>query len=206
MKTARRTALLLLLALFSSLAPAAYAAPTLAVRVFDNKAEDAAEAPAAAITDMMVTELMKAGIFNILEREKLDYIAQEQKLAMSGLMDESTAPEVGQLKGAMYSMTGAITVYHYNAKAGAIYIPGIAGGAAAGKTAYVTLDIRIIDNETGEVVYAAAEEGTAKREASGILTVFGGFGSASYGGILATAARDSVRRHVESLDDYYWED
>ena len=201
MKTAKLAAVLLLLALFSSAASPAHAAPTLSVRVFDNKAGSDAEAPAAAITDMMVTELSKARIFSILEREKLEYIAQEQKLAMSGLMDESTAPEVGQLKGARYSMTGAITVYNYNAKAGAIYIPGIAGGAAAGKTAYVTLDIRIIDNQTGEVVYASAEEGKAKREASGILSQFGGFGSASYGGILATAARDSVRKHVESLKD-----
>ena len=189
------------LALFLSVTAAAYAAPTLSVRAFDNKAGGDAEAPAAAITDMMVTELSKAGVFNLLEREKIDYIAQEQKLAMSGLMDESTAPQVGQLKGARYSMTGAITVYSYNASAGAIYIPGIAGGAAAAKTAYVTLDIRIIDNETGEVVYAAAMEGQAKREAEGILTRFGGFGKASYGGILATAARDSVRKHVSALEE-----
>jgi curli biogenesis system outer membrane secretion channel CsgG len=206
MTTVKRASVFLLLVLFSSIAAAAHAAPTLSVRVFDNKAGDDAEAPAAAITDMMITELSKAKIFNILEREKLDYIAQEQKLAMSGLMDESTAPKVGQLKGARYSMTGAITVYDYNAKGGAIYIPGIIGGAAAGKTAYVTLDIRIIDNETGEIVYASAEEGKAKREASGILSQFGGFGGASYGGILATATRDSVRKHVESLKGAELED
>ena len=195
----KRLAIFLALAIFSSAADIACAAPTLSVRTFDNKAGGDAEAPAAAITDMMTTELSKAGIFNLLEREKLDYIAQEQKLAMSGLMDESTAPQIGQLKGARYSMTGAITVYSYNAGAGAIYIPGIVGGAAAAKTAYVTLDIRIIDNETGEVVYAAAEEGQSKREASGILSQFGGFGKASYGGILATAARDSVKKHVAAL-------
>jgi curli biogenesis system outer membrane secretion channel CsgG len=201
MTAAKRAAVLPLVIIFLLISAAAHASPTLSVRVFDNKAGEDAEAPAAAITDMMITELSKAKIFSILEREKLDYIAQEQKLAMSGVMDEQTAPKAGQLKGARYSMTGAITVYHYNAKAGAIYIPGIAGGAAAGKTAYVTLDIRIIDNETGEVVYAAAEEGTARREAAGILSAFGGFGSASYGGILATAARDSVRKHVASLGD-----
>jgi curli biogenesis system outer membrane secretion channel CsgG len=205
MTMAKRIAVFLALALFSFMTVAAYAAPTLSVRAFDNKAGADAEAPAAAITDMMTTELSKAGIFNLLEREKLDYIAQEQKLSMSGLMDESTAPEIGRLKGARYSMTGAITVYNYNASAGAIYIPGIAGGAAAAKTAYVTLDIRVIDNETGEVVYAAAEEGRAKREAAGILSLFGGFGKASYGGILATAARDSVKKHVAALTESDWE-
>jgi curli biogenesis system outer membrane secretion channel CsgG len=200
----KRAAVVLALVVFLSVTAAAYAAPTLSVRAFDNKAGEDAEAPAAAITDMMITELSKAGIFNLLEREKLDYIAQEQKLAMSGLMDESAAPKVGQLKGARYSMTGAITVYRYNAGAGAIYIPGIVGGAAAGKTAYVTLDIRVIDNETSEVVYALAQEGQAKREAAGILTRFGGFGNASYGGILATAARDSVNKHVSALAESDW--
>jgi curli biogenesis system outer membrane secretion channel CsgG len=205
MITAKRAAILSLLVLFSLMATMACAAPTLSVRVFDNKAGNDAEAPAAAITDMMTTELSKAKIFSLLEREKLEYIAQEQKLAMSGLMDESTAPAVGQLEGARYSMTGAITVYCYNAGGGAIYIPGIIGGAAGAKTAYVTLDIRIIDNETSEVVYASAEEGQAKREAAGILTQFGGFGKASYGGILATAARDSVKKHVEALRETDWE-
>jgi curli biogenesis system outer membrane secretion channel CsgG len=143
----------------------AEAKPRLAVRDFDNKAESGARVPASAINEMMTTELFNAGLFTILEREKLDYIAEEQKLGMSGLVDESTAPKVGNIKGARYTMTGAITVYHYHASGGFIAVPGIAGAGAAEKTAYVTLDIRIIDNETSEVIYSAAQQGEATREA-----------------------------------------
>ena len=66
-------------------------------------------------------------------------------------------PELGRIKGAQYSMTGAVTEYYYKAAGGAIPIPGVGGIGGASNTAYVTLDIRIINNETGEVAYAAAE-------------------------------------------------
>ena len=70
--------------------------PRLSVREFDNKTD--AKIPAAAITEMMTTELYKAGLFNLLEREKLQYVADEIKLGQSGLVDESTAPELGKIK------------------------------------------------------------------------------------------------------------
>ncbi|GHS95065.1 hypothetical protein AGMMS50276_09360 [Synergistales bacterium] len=180
----------------------AEAKPRLSVRAFDNKTSE--KVPAEAINEMMTTELYNSGIFSLMEREKLDYIADEIRLGQSGLMDSSTAPAVGKLKGAQYTMTGAVTLYHYNAKGGAVVLPGIAGGAA-GKTAYVTLDIRVINNETSEVVYAAAEQGSAKREAAGIITKFGGFAQGSYGGILASATRNAVMKHVEAMEEYDWE-
>jgi curli biogenesis system outer membrane secretion channel CsgG len=199
--------ILLVCALFiAAVSGSAEAKPGLSVRAFDNKAGGGTEAPASAITEMMTTELYNADIFILLEREKLDYVAEEIRLGQSGLMDPSTAPEVGKIKGARYTMTGAITVYYYNASGGYVYVPGIAGAGAAGQTAYVTLDIRVIDTATGEVVYAKAEQGEAKREAAGIVTAFAGFAKGSYGGILATATRDSVVKHVESLKKKTWEE
>ena len=181
----------------------AEAKPRLSVRAFDNKTNE--KVPAEAINEMMTTELYNSGLFSLMEREKLGYIADEIRLGQSGLMDQSTAPAVGKVKGAQYTMTGAVTMYYYNAKGGFIPVPGIGGGGAAGRTAYVTLDIRIIDNETSEVVYAAAEQGSAKREVAGIITKFGGFAQGSYGGILASATRDAVMKHVAAMEEYDWE-
>ena len=201
------TLLLLLSAIFAFAAQPAEAVPTLAVRTFENKTDEKSfEPPAAAITDMMTTELYNKGLFRLVEREHLDVIGDELKLSQSGLMDMDTAPEIGKIAGAKYQMIGAITGYYYNASAGAIVIPWIIGGAAASKTAYAKLDIRIVNSSTGEVVYAAAEQGSAKREAGGILTVFGGFGAANYGGILATAVRDSVEKHVAAMRQKRFDD
>jgi curli biogenesis system outer membrane secretion channel CsgG len=185
---------------FAFFARGAGAAPSLAVRTFENKTDESSmQAPAQAVTDMMTTELYNSGLFSLMERERLDYVAAEIQLGQSGLVDSATAPEVGKIKAAQYTMTGAVTQYRYNAGGGILPIPGIGGGGLGSKTALVVLDIRLIDNTTGEVVYAASESGRAKREIGGLITKYGGFASGSYGGILAAAAREAVMKHVGSL-------
>lgn len=178
-------------------AAAAREKPRLAVREFENKA--GGDIPASAITEMMTTELYEAGLFTLVEREKLHYVGEEIRLSQSGLMDESTAPELGKIKGAQYSMTGAVTEYHYKAAGGAVPIPGIGGVGGASNTAYVTLDIRIINNETGEVAYAAAERGASNQTLGGLVTKYGGFGAGKINGILAAATQKAVMKHVESM-------
>lgn len=189
-----------LLAVAVVIASEAYALPRLAVRRFDNNTNDST-VPAGAITDMMITELNKAGIFTLTEREKLDYAADEIRLGMSGLVDPSTAPKVGKITGAQYSMTGAVTMHFYHEKGGNKLFRKLAGGIPEERTAYVMLDIRIIDNSTGEDVYAHNELGSAKRGAS--VSVRGGV-SKTYGGILEEAARDAVRKHVAEMKRYDW--
>jgi curli biogenesis system outer membrane secretion channel CsgG len=201
----RRFPFLLLAALFL-FAAGAEARPRITVRAFENKTDSGSmRAPARAITDMMTTELYDSGLFSLMERERLDYVADEILLGQSGLMDSATAPETGRVRGAQYTMTGAVTQYRYNAGGGVIPIPGAGGGVLASKTALVVLDIRMIDNTTSEVVYAASELGRAKREIGGLMTKYGGFASGSFGGILAAAAREAVMKHVANMKRYDWE-
>ena len=179
----------------------AYARPRVTVYDFTDESEQH-DAPAGAIMHMMVTEVSKAGIFSLLERVNLEHIGREQKLITEGLIDPETAFELGKIKAARYEMTGAITMYYYHEKGAGIAIP-IIGGATQKKTAYVLLEIRIFDNKTGEIVYAADELGTAKQEAKGAIAAYKGFFIGAYkrqyGGILATATREAVLKHVASL-------
>ena len=203
-----RKVFLLMLVLVLVLACCADARPRVAVRTFEDKTEDG-NAPAGAVMDMMVTELSKAGVFDLMERERLDYIADEIKLGQSGLMDPETAPKVGKIKGVQYTMMGSITHYHYYEKGSGFAIP-ILGHAAIAKTAYVVLDIRIVDNSTGAIVYASNETGEAKQAAKGAIAAYKGFFIGGYsrttGGILATATRDAVMKHVSAISSRYWED
>ena len=184
------------------------AKPRMAVRAFEDRSEEG-KAPAGAIMDMMVTELTKAGVFDLMERERLDYIADEIKLGQSGLMDPSTAPKVGKIKGVQYTMTGAITLYYYSEKGSGFAIP-VLGHATQAKTAYVVLDIRIMDNSTGAIVYASNETGEAKQVAKGAIAAYKGFFIGGYnrttGGILATATRDAVMKHVSAIKAQDWEE
>ena len=197
MKKAAVYFLVFCLFLLGSSAFAYFEKPRLSVRAFDNKA--GGNVPASAITEMMTTELFNSGLFNLVEREKLDYVADEIRLGQSGLMDMSTAPELGRIQGAQYSMTGAVTQYFYNASGGAIPIPGVGGAGLLSNTAYVTLDIRIIDNATSQVVYAAVEQGASNQTIGGAVTRYGGFGAGKVGGILAAATRNAVMKHVTSM-------
>ncbi len=197
---------LIILSLIIVLLPceALAARPRLAIRPFTNKTDNRS-VPVDAITDMMTTELGNAKLFNLLEREKIDYLADEIRLGQSGLIDQSTAPKVGKIKGAQYTMTGSVTMYYYSAKGGAVGVV-LVGGVAAAKTAYVTLDIRIIDNTTGEIVYVNSEQGSAKRKLEGVSLGFVAGGNATYGGILAAATRDAVMKHVAEMKEYDWDD
>lgn len=177
------------------------ALPRLAVRNFDNKTDDPS-VPAGAITDMMITELSKAGIFTLIEREKLNYVADEIRLGQSGLVDPSTAPEVGKIIGAQYSMTGAITMHFYHEKGGNELFKKLTGGIPQENTAYVMLDIRVIDNATGEDVYAHNELGKARRSAK--VSATDGI-SRTYGGILAGATRNAVVKHIAEMKRYDWQ-
>ena len=197
----------IVIVLLLSMVGSAFALPRLAVRKFEDNSEEG-KAPAGAIMNMMVTELSKAKIFNLVERENLNYIADEIALGQSGLMDPSTAPAVGKVKGAQYSMDGAITMYYYDENGKGILVPVI-GGATQKKTAYVVLDIKIIDNSTSEIVYAESQVGTAKRAMKGAIGGYKGFYIGAYkketGGILAEATRQAVMKHVNAINAEDWE-
>lgn len=186
----------------------AEAKPRLSVRTFEDRSEDG-KAPANAVMDMMVTELNKADVFDLIERERIDYIAEEMKLSEAGLLRPDTALEVGQLLGVQYTMTGAITLYYYNENAKGFMLPVI-GKAAQTKTAYVVLEIRIINNLSGKIIYTSEQLGSSNREAKGNLAGYKGFFiggyKRTYGGILAAATRDAVIKHVAAIKAHDWEE
>ncbi|MBQ6972833.1 MAG: SEL1-like repeat protein [Synergistaceae bacterium] len=167
--------------------------PRIAIVAFDDKSEEG-KALASAILNMMVTELYKTGAFTLLERERLEAVASEQRLGQSGLVDPSTAVKLGRIAGAQYIMTGAVTLYYYNEKASGLALP-IIGTSAKAKTAYVVIDLRIIDVETSEIVYAYDQIGEATNKERKSIASY----SKMAGGLLGLATRDAVGKHVSAM-------
>ncbi len=201
MKSKLANGLLRLLAVGLLLAAVpASAAYTISVETFRDSSGSGA--PADAILEMMTTELTNSGLFQVVERARLDVIAREQSLAQSGLMDQRSAPKTGRLAGAQYMMTGAVTRYGFSKAGGAGIVGGghgLTGIAAASKTAYVTLDVRVVDNSTGAVVYAGRAEGASNSSGAGFATRYGGFGTTKSGGLLAAATYKAVQKSVAAL-------
>ena len=161
--------------------------------------------------NMMITELSKAGVFDIMDREKetMDFMKDEYKMMYEGLIDPSTAIELGHIQSPRYIMDGAITMYYYSEKGSGFAIP-ILGSATRAKTAYVMIDLRITDLETGGIIYASNELGESNKQIDkGAIAAYKGFFGGSYkresGGILAMATRNAVEKHVAAIKAIDWE-
>jgi len=62
---------------------------------------------------LLTTDLLSDGFYQIFERTKVDQIMQEHKLAMSGIVDESSAKQVGLLLGVDGLIFGQVVTYKF---------------------------------------------------------------------------------------------
>ena len=125
-----------------------------AVLPFENKVEgiEGATGLGNGLSDILVTELVRSNRFLVVEREAIKEIIQEQTLGMSGLVNQQTSIPTGQMAGAQFFVKGAVTEFNDKAGGGGLtlkYATGEVGGKS--RTAYVGIDVRIIDNATGQV-------------------------------------------------------
>ena len=178
--------------------PAAKKDGRIRMAVLEFKDNSGGDAPGQAIQDMMIGELSKVKEFSVIERAKLENIAQEQRMSAQGLIDDSTAIEMGHVAGAKYLIVGSITQYHYQASAGVIPLGGL-GIAVGSEEGHVTIDMRLIDSKTSEVVKTIRESGVANQSQGGLVTLYGGFATGKAGGLLAAATNKCVIRMVHDL-------
>jgi curli biogenesis system outer membrane secretion channel CsgG len=165
--------------------------PRIAVLAFKNKADNQwwYHGGAEAAQDVFVTELVKSGKFRVVEREQLEALMKEKGLTLSGDVDPKTAVRVGKLLGVNYLLTGAVTEYGVTDKSahgsGVRRLPGF----SAGKRSFTAaMNARLIDTNTGEIVWA--DEASA--EESSVKVSVGGFG----GGVDDERMFDKVMKPV----------
>jgi len=119
-------------------------------------------------TELMINALLEKH-FRVFERAKLDLILQEQNLQnFSGLVDPTTAVKLGKMIGVDSIVTGSLTNVAF-VKGGWIIIGGIRIRKSYVK---VVMTIRLIDVQTGEILYSAIkEEKASKSSVSGVLPI-----------------------------------
>lgn len=117
--------------------------------------------------EMLTTELMKTGMFIVIERQALKDVLGEQELGQTGLVKQESAAKVGELLGAQVIVRGVVSEFEMAESGGGGGI-GIAGFRLGVKSsnAHVAVDIRLIDSTTGQVLYSHNAAGHA--ESSGI--------------------------------------
>ncbi|MEW6068825.1 MAG: CsgG/HfaB family protein [Nitrospirota bacterium] len=163
------------------------------------------------ISDMVVTQLVKDGTFSVIERNRLEAVINEQKLGASGLVDASTAAQIGKILGVQYVVIGSITQFSLDTRTidtggiGRLFGVGADVGVST-TTATVYIDARMVDTTTAEIV--AVAEGKASESKKGLkisAADFRGRGHMALGGkgfeetLLGQATRQSVNDVVKQL-------
>lgn len=115
-----------------------------------------------ALADFLTDSLFNSGRFIVLERARLDEVRAEQALQSSPEFRADTAAEVGRFEGAELLIRGAVVAFEPDCRGASVLIAGTG-------TACITMNLRIIDVETGRVVNATTVEATSRSNQVGIF-------------------------------------
>jgi len=159
---------------------------------FENKTTYGANRLGTSASDILITELAKSGKFIVVERDKLDKLMEEQKLGMTGAIDPNTAARVGKILGLNAIVTGSISQFGEETEGSEYLIT-----QSKSQVVKATVDIRVVDAETGQVLYADSGSGLAKKHTGGVL----GLGTrAGYDETLeGEALRSAIAKFVDNI-------
>jgi curli biogenesis system outer membrane secretion channel CsgG len=154
------------------------------------------------LSDMLASELVSQGSFEVLERGEIDAVLGEQDLGEGGRLDAATKAKIGKIKGAKYLVAGTVSSYEQNTSGGGggVSIGGLSLGGKKEKT-YVAVDVKVIDTETGEIVDARTIEGEASGSGMGGSLSIAGV-SLHGGGFEKTPAGKAIRGCIVYISDY----
>ncbi len=141
-----------------------------------------------AASDILITELVKTGKFIVVERDKINKLLEEQKLGLSGAVDPGTAAKMGQILGLNAILTGAISNFGVRTT-GSDYLVT----QSKRQEASCTVDVRVVDVETGEILLADSGKGVSKVASGSFL------GMGTKGGYAETIEGDALRAAVAQM-------
>ncbi|MGH9645889.1 MAG: CsgG/HfaB family protein [Bryobacteraceae bacterium] len=135
------------------------------------------------IRAMLVTRLAQANKVVIVERAKMATLTKEQDFNASNRVKQGSGARVGQISGADALLSGDIVVFGRDDKKRSVkgggLIGGVIGGIASSKNedkAVVTIDYRLIDAETSEIIATGEAKGESVRKGNALGAIGGVLG------------------------------
>lgn len=170
------------------------ARPRLAVLSFQNNSSWGywGDKLGLAASDELTTQLVNTGAFSVIERAQINAILAEQHLDLSGAVDPSTAVKVGKLLGAQAVLLGSITRFSITRKSA-----GIGPFSASLSQAESSLDVRVVNTTTGEIMVVA--EGSGTKSFGGAAYKDIDFQSSFDQGVAQAALRPAVSEAVKTI-------
>lgn len=163
--------------------------------------------PARGVSDLLTNKLVQRGTYSVIERQRIDAILQEQGLGLSGLVDPTTAAQIGKILGVRYVLIGSITRFNLSRDQaggrGCIQLPfvGCVGGGRNTRMAEVELSARLVDTTTAEIMVAAEGTGTAEQSNSRVIvgSVDIGSNTSNEDKLISEATTTAVNQLVDKL-------
>jgi curli biogenesis system outer membrane secretion channel CsgG len=142
------------------------------------------------ISDLLVKRLVQDGTYSVIERKALDKILAEQNFSNSDRANPNSAAKIGKLLGVDAIIVGSITQFGNETKnvgagggGGGFGGFGLGGFKHKNSKAIVTLDARIVDIDTGEILAVADGKGESSRSSTSLLGGGGNWHGFGAGGV-----------------------
>jgi len=135
------------------------------------------------VTDLLVRFLVENGTYSIIERKALDKILAEQNFSNSDRANPTSAAKLGRILGVDAIIVGSVTQFgnetqnqNIGGAGGGLGRFGLGGYSHKKSKAIVTLDARIVDIDTAEILGVASGHGESSRESTSLTGGGGGWG------------------------------
>lgn len=164
--------LTIVVAVFAVMPECFAAKKVIAVMPIENISGYGGQRVAEIMTEQLVDALYRSGRVTVVERNQLSNALSETGFQMTGAVDPGRAIELGKMTGAQYSLIGTVTMATISNNAtsavGASFAGALFGGQVGGMVnasanqvrAKIAINIRMINNETGEVLRVVSAEGS----------------------------------------------
>lgn len=112
--------------------------------------------------DWFVDALVNTNKFTVLERQQLENILRESQFQMSGVVSAATAAQIGKMAGVQFMIFGNIDFAQKDQEVHSGGVSSLLGGrlpwgSAGKKSSEGNLTARVVNVQTGEIVFSKSE-------------------------------------------------
>lgn len=162
--------------------------------------------PVEGIEAILTDVMLHSGRFRMVERKELDSTIKEQDLGASGRVSKPSAAKIGKILGAEYLIKAVVTEYEPDFKGSSWGLGGLGsalgskvgilgGVGVSNKKGMVSMNFRIIDATTTEVLYSKQVQAVISK--SGLTFGGAGFGGGgALGGFLSNYSKTPIGQAV----------
>ena len=163
----------------------------LGVMKFLSRAEGVTDKQAEAIGDIFTRMLANSKAMIIVERDRIDEIANEHKLTQAGRFEDDAVIQLGKLMSCQYMLLGAVTNLERKTRETDLWLI-----SEKHQEVTATIDVRIVDVATSKIILSFSESGSSSQKGSGFNFYGVQSNNNNFSGIEIPAISEAVLRAI----------